>query len=95
VFPGGCLVANKVMFDLIANKTDMVVRALEDYGMDYARTIKDWRIAFGRSADGLEMEGYDYRFRRLWNYYLAYCEGGFRERWISVVHLVATKPDFR
>ena len=95
VFPGGCLVANKVMFDLIARKTDMVVRALEDYGLDYARTLKDWRIAFGRSTDGLELKGYDDRFRRLWNYYLAYCEGGFRERWISVVHLVATKPDFR
>ena len=95
VFPGGCLVANKVMFDLIARKTDMVVRALEDYGLDYARTLKDWRIAFGRAADGLELKGYDDRFRRLWNYYLAYCEGGFRERWISVVHLVATKPAFR
>ena len=83
------------MFDLIARKTDMVVRVLEDYGMDYARTLKDWRIAFGRSTDGLELKGYDDRFRRLWNYYLAYCEGGFRERWISVVHLVATKPDFR
>ncbi|NNK14325.1 MAG: class I SAM-dependent methyltransferase [Desulfofustis sp.] len=95
VFPGGCLVANKVMFDLIARKTDMVVRALEDYGLDYARTLKDWRIAFGRSTDELELKGYDDRFRRLWNYYLAYCEGGFRERWISVVHLVATKPDYR
>ena len=95
VFPGGCLVANRVMFDLIARKTDMVVRGLEDFGLDYARTLNDWRSAFGRSTDSLEHNGYDDRFRRLWNFYLAYCEGGFRERWISVVHLLATKPDFR
>ena len=95
VFPGGCLVANRVMFDLIARKTDMVVRGLEDFGLDYAKTLSDWRSAFGRSTDSLELNGYDDRFRRLWNFYLAYCEGGFRERWISVVHLVATKPEFR
>mgnify|MGYP001821723874 FL=1 len=95
VFPGGSLVANRVMFDLIARKTDMVVRGLEDFGLDYARTLNDWRSAFGRSTDSLEHNGYDDRFRRLWNFYLAYCEGGFRERWISVVHLLATKPDFR
>ena len=95
VFPGGCLVANKVMFDLIDRKTDMVVRGLEDYGIDYARTINDWRVAFNRSLDSHELTGYDDRFRRLWNFYLAYCEGGFRERSISVVHLVATKPGFR
>ena len=95
VFPGGCLVANKVMFDLIDRNTDMVVRGLEDYGIDYARTINDWRVAFNRSLDSHELTGYDDRFRRLWNFYLAYCEGGFRERSISVVHLVATKPGFR
>lgn len=95
VFPGGCLVANKVMFDLIARKTDMVVRGLEDFGIDYARTLNDWRIAFNQSFDSLELSRYDDRFKRLWNFYLAYCEGGFRERSISVAHLVATKPDFR
>ena len=95
VFPGGCLVANTVMFDLITRNTDMVVRDLDDFGYDYARTLNDWRIAFGRCTDSLELKGYDDRFRRLWNFYLAYCEGGFRERRISVVHLVATKPDNR
>jgi len=95
VFPGGCLVANKVMLDLIARKTDMVVRGLEDFGIDYARTLNDWRIAFNEAFESLEIKGYDDRFRRLWNFYLAYCEGGFRERSISLVHLVATKPEFR
>ena len=94
VFPGGCLVANKVMFNLIASTTDMVVRDLEDFGIHYARTLADWRDAFNRSFESLELKNYDDRFRRLWNFYLAYCEGGFKEGYISVVHLVATKPDF-
>jgi cyclopropane-fatty-acyl-phospholipid synthase len=71
----------------------MVVRSLEDFGNDYARTLRDWRTRFNRALDSGRLRGYDERFRRLWNFYLAYCEGGFSERTISVVHLVATKPE--
>lgn len=92
IFPGGCLVSNKTMFDLFAARTDMVVRGLEDFGSHYARTLRDWRNRFNDALDSGSLSGYDERFRRLWNFYLAYCEGGFSERTISVVHLVATKP---
>jgi len=93
VFPGGCLVSNRGMFQLIAAKTDMVVRTLDDFGSHYARTLRDWRERFNRAFDSGQLPGYDERFRNLWNFYLAYCEGGFSERKISVVHLVATKPN--
>jgi len=92
VFPGGSLVANRTMVDLISEKTDMVVRGLHDFGLDYARTLHDWQARFNRNFESLEPLGYDERFRRLWNFYLAYCQGGFMERTISVVHLVANKP---
>ncbi|MEJ2056271.1 MAG: cyclopropane-fatty-acyl-phospholipid synthase [Desulfofustis sp.] len=92
VFPGGSLVSNRTMLDLIAEKTNMVVRGLHDFGLDYARTLHDWQLRFNRNFDSLEPLGYDERFRRLWNFYLAYCQGGFMERTISVVHLVADKP---
>lgn len=92
VFPGGSLVSNRTMLDLIAEKTDMVVRGLHDFGLDYARTLHDWQLRFNRNFESLEPLGYDERFRRLWNFYLAYCRGGFMERTISVVHLVADKP---
>ena len=95
IFPGGCLPSNNRMFELISRETDLVVRQLEDFGFDYARTLKDWRHRFNRSFPELKKSGYDERFRRLWNFYLAYCEGGFLERVISVVHLVATRPDNR
>lgn len=93
VFPGGSLVSNRTMIDLISEKTDMVVRGLHDFGLDYARTLHDWQARFNRNFESLEPLGYDDRFRRLWNFYLAYCRGGFMERTISVVHLVANKPN--
>jgi cyclopropane-fatty-acyl-phospholipid synthase len=95
IFPGGCLPSNRRMLELIADKTDMVVRNIEDFGLDYARTLKDWHHRFNKSFPTIKKFGFDENFRRLWEFYLCYCEGGFRERSISVVHLVATAPDNR
>ena len=95
IFPGGCLPSNARMLDLLAAKTDMVVRHLEDFGLDYARTLKDWRIRFNHAFSALQGKGYDEAFRRLWEFYLSYCEGGFLEQSISVVHIVATRPAHR
>jgi len=95
IFPGGCLPSNTRMQNLLTEKTDMVVRHLEDFGRDYARTLALWRERFSRATSTLTELGYDERFRRLWNFYLCYCEGGFLERSISVVHLVADRPAAR
>ena len=95
IFPGGSVVSNHRMIDLLTTKTDMVVRHLEDFGFHYARTLKDWRLRFNNAFTGLKSKGYDEAFRRLWEYYLTYCEGGFWERAISVVHIVATRPSNR
>lgn len=95
IFPGGSVPSNHRMIDLIARETDMVVRHMEDFGRHYARTLKDWRRRFDAAFSSLMEKGYDETFRRLWEYYFAYCEGGFRERAISVVHIVATRPGNR
>ena len=95
IFPGGCVPSNTRMLQVIAEKTDMVVRSIDDYGFDYARTIKDWRKRFSNSYEYLLKKGYDETFKRLWEFYLCYCEGGFLERSISVVHVVATRPGSR
>lgn len=94
IFPGGCLLSNRKMVELIASKTDMVVRGLEDFGFHYARTLQEWRRRFNDSFQTLQDHGFDERFRRLWQFYLCYCEGGFLERSISVVHLVASRPGY-
>lgn len=95
IFPGGSLVSNSVMLEMLRDKTDMVVTGLEDFGFDYARTLRDWRSRFLAQSQFLVKDGFDERFKRLWEYYLCYCEGGFLERAISVVQLIATKPDNR
>ncbi len=95
IFPGGCIPSNARMLQVIAEKTDMVVRQIDDFGLDYARTLKDWHKRFNSSWESLLKKGYDEKFKRLWEFYFCYCEGGFLERSISVVHVVATRPGNR
>ncbi|MGX5914056.1 class I SAM-dependent methyltransferase [Aliidiomarina sp. Khilg15.8] len=92
IFPGGYLPSITQMTRLLSLKTDLVVRQVDDIGLDYARTLHDWRLRFNNSRSELQSLGYDDRFTRLWNYYLCYCEGGFSERSVSAVQLAATKP---
>ncbi|RUO31684.1 SAM-dependent methyltransferase [Aliidiomarina sedimenti] len=92
VFPGGYLPSVELIGRLTRKKTDMVIRQLDDIGLDYAQTLSDWRQAFNQHAKELSELGYDERFTRFWNYYLCYCEGGFSERRVSAVQLLATKP---
>lgn len=95
IFPGGHVPSVTKMVNLLTEKTDMVVRSLEDFGLDYARTLRDWRWRFTKAFPSLREHGYDERFRRLWEFYFCYCEGGFQERSISVVHLLASRPGNR
>ncbi len=95
VFPGGFLPSLNVICDLMARKTDLVMRDLLDIGHDYADTLARWRESFLDNLEGLRGEGYPAEFLRLWDYYFAYCEGGFRERRISAVQLLASKAPHR
>jgi cyclopropane-fatty-acyl-phospholipid synthase len=92
IFPGGFLPSMTMMAQMFTQYTDMVIRKVDDIGFDYAQTLYDWRQNFNRVHPQLMAHGYDERFGRLWNFYLAYCEGGFRERAVSAVQLVASKP---
>ncbi len=92
IFPGGCILSNQTLFNQIAQHTDMVIRNLDDIGLDYARTLEDWRSRFNANSAAVTALGYDERFKRLWDFYFCYCEGGFRERTISTVQLTAAKP---
>ncbi|WP_268612538.1 class I SAM-dependent methyltransferase, partial [Escherichia coli] len=68
---------------------------LEDFGLSYARTLQAWRQRFLAHLPEVRGQGFDSRFCRLWEFYLAYCEGGFRERSIGVSHLLLTHPGAR
>lgn len=95
IFPGGFLPSIQMMSEMYTRYTDMVVREVSDIGFDYAKTLRDWRHNFNQAHPQLQQHGYDDRFGRLWNYYMCYCEGGFLERSVSAVQLVATKPQCR
>jgi cyclopropane-fatty-acyl-phospholipid synthase len=94
IFPGGFLPSQLVMNKALKEHTDLMIRDMHDIGLDYARTLRDWHIAFQNNLEVLSLDGYDERFARMWQYYLNYCEGGFLERSISTVQLVLSKPQF-
>ncbi len=91
IFPGGCLPSIEFMSKHLRQDTDMVLHELHDIGLDYAQTLNEWRVRFNKNWQELTEYGFDERFRRLWNYYLSYCEGAFLQRATSTVHFVARK----
>jgi len=91
IFPGGCLPSERLITELGAAQGTPVVD-VDDISDDYARTLAIWRGRFNDAAARLRSRGYDARFSRLWNFYLAFSEGGFRERRIRDLQLVLAKP---
>jgi cyclopropane-fatty-acyl-phospholipid synthase len=78
-----------------AAMTDLRLFNLEDIGPSYALTLRAWRQRFMDQLDAVRAQGYPQRFIRMWEFYLAYCEGGFIERSIGNVHLLLTRPGCR
>jgi cyclopropane-fatty-acyl-phospholipid synthase len=94
VFPGGCLPSERLIAQLVARRTDMRIARSEDISGSYATTLASWRSRFAAARPRLEPLGYDERFGRLWNFYLATSEAGFRERRIRDLELLLAKPRF-
>ena len=95
VFPGSFIPSVSAMLAAKAQVTELGLVALEDFGDSYARTLAAWRERFIARLPEVRAQGFDERFIRLWEFYLAYCEGGFRERAIGVAHLLLAKPGWR
>ena len=91
VFPGGFLPSINALSNHMTAHTELVVEKIEDIGIDYAKTLADWRNNFLASWTELRTLGYDDTFKRLWLYYFAYCEGAFLERSTSAIHIIARK----
>jgi cyclopropane-fatty-acyl-phospholipid synthase len=94
IFPGGCLPSLQLIARMVARVTDFREAQLEDLTAHYATTLEHWRERFRDAAERLPGLGYDERFQRLWELYLSYCEGGFRERRIQDVQMLLAKPGF-
>jgi len=92
IFPGGFLPSVSAMRDRISRVTDLAVADLEEITAHYATTLDHWRRNFMSNLDRIRGLGYDDRFIRMWEFYLCYCEGGFREGTIGDVQLLLVKP---
>jgi len=95
IFPGSGLPSSAVMTDSVARKTDMRLLGLDDIGLHYATTLQRWRENFFAQIGAVREQGFSDTFIRMWEYYLCYCEGAFRERAISDVQILFAKPESR
>ncbi|MGC9239563.1 MAG: class I SAM-dependent methyltransferase [Acidithiobacillus sp.] len=83
VFPGG-LLPSPTRFSQSLAAAGLQVLGRLDFGLDYALTLKHWRESFDRETKALTALGFDTAFRRLWRFYLSYCEAGFAEKELDV-----------
>ncbi len=90
IFPGGMLPSPTVLRGL-GEHFGIPLVAEKVFGEDYARTLAAWRERFRAAWPGLVPLGFDERFRRLWEYYLAYCEAGFLSHNIDVRQMIFAK----
>lgn len=93
IFPGSLLLSVNRLNTMLAEEGGFLLYELEDIGQDYARTLDLWRENFNREREAIRSLGFDERFLRKWNYYLAYCEAAFAMRNISAVQTVHTRPN--
>ncbi len=90
VFPGGMLPAPSILKDL-GERFGLPLIGERIFGEDYAKTLAAWRQRFREAWPALVPLGFDERFRRLWEYYLAYCEAGFLSGNIDVRQMLFAK----
>ncbi|WP_374603240.1 class I SAM-dependent methyltransferase [Arenimonas sp.] len=95
IFPGSFIPCVSALTGAAARASDLRLVNLEDIGPSYALTLQRWRQRFLDRLDEVRALGYDERFIRMWEFYLCYCEGGFRERSIGDVHLLLARPGNR
>ena len=76
IFPGG-LLPSLAVIERATHRTSLLVTGVTDIGPHYAPTLRAWREKFMSNLDGVRALGFDERFIRMWEYYLALCEAGF------------------
>lgn len=91
IFPGSELAFLGEIQKSLARATQMSLTHLEGFGLHYARTLAMWRERFFQKLASVQSLGFPESFQRMWDFYMAWCEGAFRERYINVVHLLMTK----
>jgi cyclopropane-fatty-acyl-phospholipid synthase len=84
IFPGAVIPSRRAIEDTLARHTTLRVASVRPMAADYARTLQAWRARFGAAHDEIIALGFDEVFCRMWQFYLAYCEAGFRTGLVDV-----------
>jgi cyclopropane-fatty-acyl-phospholipid synthase len=92
IFPGGFLPSIAAITRAVAESSSLKVQWAEDIGPHYAPTLREWRERFMARATEVKRLGFDDRFLRMWEYYLASCEAAFSVRWVGDVQIELYKP---
>ena len=91
IFPGAELASLAHILNSLGRCSSLDLHHLEELGLHYARTLGAWRTTFRAQLSEVRAQGFDETFIRMWDYYLAYCEGAFAERHIGLAQLLLTK----
>jgi cyclopropane-fatty-acyl-phospholipid synthase len=92
IFPGSCIPSVDAITRSTARATDFWLTRLDEFPQHYAETLHRWRADLASQSQTARARGYDDALLRLWDFYLAYCEGAFAERYVSLVQLVLERP---
>jgi cyclopropane-fatty-acyl-phospholipid synthase len=91
IFPGGLLLSEQIIDEVCAEHTSLRVVDRLHMGESYADTLRMWRERFNADPAAIDALGFDETFRRMWTFYLAYCEAGFRSGYLNVVQLTLAR----
>jgi len=91
IFPGSELASIAEIHKSLSRVTELFPVHSENFGMHYAETLSQWRERFFQNLERVRQLGFDERFRRMWDFYLGWCEGAFRERYVNVAQLLFAK----
>jgi cyclopropane-fatty-acyl-phospholipid synthase len=92
IFPGGQCASIEAIQETLADHTRLRVADRYSFNRHYAETLHRWRVRFEERADAVDALGFDETFRRMWSFYLAYSEAGFRTGYLDVAQLTLTRP---
>jgi cyclopropane-fatty-acyl-phospholipid synthase len=95
IFPGGELASLTAILQSVARATTLTPQAAENIGLHYARTLAEWRARFHAQLDAVRALGFDDRFVRMWDLYLASCEAAFLEERAGTFQIVLARPGSR
>ncbi|MFJ4921568.1 class I SAM-dependent methyltransferase [Streptomyces sp. NPDC088725] len=93
IFPGGLLPSVEAIEQVTTDHTALRVRERDGFGPHYAQTLRLWRERFEEQAPQVGALGFDRTFRRMWSFYLAYSEAGFRSGYLDVQQMLLTKEE--